>query len=82
MRVELEGGRAAWLVGTLAAPSTQGHELLPLQGLQPIRVFFQSFCSWRSEGLFGQSFSTTLPFQALTGALAWGLSLLFCVAGT
>ena len=77
MRVEREGGTGAWLVGTLVAPSAQGHGLLLLQELWPIRVFSQASWSWRPEGLFGQSFSVTLPFQALTGALAWGLSLLF-----
>ena len=29
-----------------------------------IRVFFRASCSWRSEGLFGQSFSITLLVQA------------------
>ena len=33
-----------------------------------IRVFFQASCRWRSEGLFGQSFSVALPIQALKGA--------------
>ena len=33
----------------------------------PIRVFFQASCSWRSEDLFGQSFSVALPIQALRG---------------
>ena len=32
-----------------------------------IRVFFRSCCSWRSEGLFGQSFSLAPPVQALRG---------------
>ena len=32
-----------------------------------IRVFFHASCSWRSEGLFGQSFSITPPIQALGG---------------
>ena len=31
----------------------------------PIRVFFRTVCSWRSEGLFGQSFSIAPPIQAL-----------------
>ena len=35
----------------------------------PIRVFFQASCSWRSEGLFGQSFSIGPPIQALRGFL-------------
>ena len=33
----------------------------------PIKVFFQTSCSWRSEGLFGQSFSVALPIRALGG---------------
>ena len=33
----------------------------------PIRVFFQASYSWRSEGLFDQSFSIALPVQALRG---------------
>ena len=33
VRVEREGGAAAWLVGTLAAPSLQGHGLPPGQEL-------------------------------------------------
>ena len=31
VRVECEGGAAAWLVGTLKAPSVQGHRLPPQQ---------------------------------------------------
>ena len=33
----------------------------------PIRVFFGASYSWRSEGLFGQSFSIAPPIQALRG---------------
>ena len=33
----------------------------------PIRVFFPASCTWRSEGLFGQSFSAAPPVQALRG---------------
>ena len=38
----------------------------------PIGVFFQASCSWRSEGLFGQSFSIGPPIQALRGFLCLG----------
>ena len=34
VRVEHEGGAAAWLVGTLVVPSVQGHRL-PHAGVQP-----------------------------------------------
>ena len=40
MRVEHEGGTAAWLAGTLAAPSVQGHRLPPLQELWPYQSLF------------------------------------------
>ena len=43
MRVEGQGGTAAWLVGTLAAPSVQGHGLLQPRIYGPIRVFFFFF---------------------------------------
>ena len=33
----------------------------------PIRVFFRASCSWRSEGLFGKSFSIAPPIQAFSG---------------
>ena len=42
MRVEYEGGAAAWFVGTLAVPSVQGHGLLLLQELWPHQSFFES----------------------------------------
>ena len=42
MRGEREGGAAAWLVGTLAVPSVQGHGLPLLQELWPYQsLFFQ-----------------------------------------
>ena len=41
-------------------------DCLPRRSYGPIRVFFRASCSWQSEGLFGQSFSAALPFQALS----------------
>ena len=40
VRVEHEVGTAAWLVGTLAMPSVQGHGLPPPQELWPYQSFF------------------------------------------
>ena len=40
MRVENEVGTVAWFVGTLAAPSVQGHGLPPSQELWPYQSFF------------------------------------------
>ena len=42
VRVEHEGGTAAWLAWTLAAPSVQGHGLPPLQELWPYQSLFSS----------------------------------------
>ena len=41
VRVECEGGAAAWLAGTLAAPSVQVHKLPPWQELWPYQSFFK-----------------------------------------
>ena len=41
VRVEHEVGIAAWLVGTLEAPSVQGHRLPPLE-LWPYQSLFSS----------------------------------------
>ena len=35
VKVKCEGGAAAWVTGTLAVPSVQGHGLFQLQGLWP-----------------------------------------------
>ena len=42
VRVEREGGAAAWLEGTLAAPSVQGHGLPLLQELWAYQSLFSS----------------------------------------
>ena len=42
VRVEHEGGAVAWLVGTLAAPSVQGHRLPLPQELWPYQSLFSS----------------------------------------
>ena len=78
VRVEHEGGTAAWLAGTVAMTNVQGHRLPPPQKLWPIRVLFRASCSWQSEGLFGQSFSIAPPVQALRGLPSIPLFLCFC----
>ena len=46
----------------------------------PIRVFFRAFCSWQSEGIFGQSLSADPPIQALRGLPCLGsFSVVPCV---
>ena len=41
MRVEHEGGAAAWVMGTLAAPSVQGHGVPQPLELWPYQPFFE-----------------------------------------
>ena len=40
VRVEHEGGTAAWVVGILAVPGVQGHGLPPPRELWPYRSLF------------------------------------------
>ena len=44
--------------------------------------FFEPPCSWRSEDLFGRSFSVAPPFRYLEGSLAGDPSLLFGASDT
>ena len=60
--VQLLGSRGPWrrqVCRDTDCPRRRGHG--------PIRVFSRASCSWRSEGLFGQSLSAALPVQALRG---------------
>ena len=41
VKVEREGGAAAWLAGTLAAPRVERHGLPPPQELWPYQSFFK-----------------------------------------
>ena len=43
VRIEYKSGTAAWVVGTLAVPSVQGHGLPLLQKLWPYQSLFSSF---------------------------------------
>ena len=47
VRAEREGGAAAWLAGTLAALSVQGHKISPMAGVMALsESFFGASCSW------------------------------------
>ena len=74
VRVEHESGTAAWVAGTLAAPSVQRQELPLPKGVMALSVFFRASCSWWSEGLFGQSFSVALPVHTFRGIPCLGSS--------
>ena len=45
VRAEHEGGAAAWLMGTLAASSVQGHGLPPPQELWPNQSYIEPFAA-------------------------------------
>ena len=55
--VRVKHGTAAWLVGTWQRHLFRDTDCLVSRSYGSIRVFFQASCSWRSEGLFDQSFS-------------------------
>ena len=61
MRVEHEGGIAAWVVGTLAVPGVQGHRTPQLQELWPYQSFFEPLVAGHE--------------MASLGSLTWGPSL-------
>ena len=67
VRVENEGGAAAWLLGTLVAPSVQDTDYSATGIIALSESFYQASCSWQSEGPFGQSFSIAPPIQAHRG---------------
>ena len=46
VRVESEGGPAAWLVGALVVPSVQGHRTASAAGVMALSESFQASCSW------------------------------------
>ena len=84
VKVEREGGAAAWLSGTLATPSVQGTECLPCRGYGPIRVFSSllelAIRRRLSEAL--QVFLCSSTLMHLEGPLPWDPSLLFGTSGT
>ena len=80
VRVEHEHGTTAWVMETLVAQNVQGHGLPLPQELWPYQSLFSRLCSCGSEGLFGQSFSTALPIQALRGLPCLGsFSVVWCI---
>ena len=81
MRIEREGGVAAWLVGTLAVPSVQGHRLSLPQELWPYQsLFFQPLVAGDQKASLASLCNST--GSGTQGSLAWGPSLLFPVSGT
>ena len=83
MRVEHEGDTTAWLSGTLAAPSVQGHGLPLLQELWAYQsLFFKPLVAENQKASFASLSPLLRPFRNLDGSLAWGPSPLFGLSGT
>ena len=82
MKVECEGGAAAWLAGTQVAPSVQGHKFPPPQELWPYQSFvYPLVAGYQKASLASLSLYLHL-FRHLEGYLAWSPSLLFSMSGT
>ena len=74
MRVECEGGTAAWLMGTLTVPSVQGHGLPLLQELWPYQsLFFQPLVAGDQKASLASLCNST--GSGTQGSLAWGPTL-------
>ena len=67
VRVECEGGAAAWLAGTLVAPSGQGHGLPPLQEFWTYQSLFSSLLSLAIRRPLWSVFLHSSTVQALRG---------------
>ena len=81
MRVEREGGTAAWLGGILEVPSVQGHRLPQLQLWLYQSLFLASAASNQKASLASPSLLLR-PFMQLEVSLAWAPSLLLGASGT
>ena len=83
MGIECEGGTAAWLSGTLAATSMQGHRLPLLQEFWPCQSLFWGPLVAGDQKASLASLSLWLCLlRHLEDSLAWGPSLLFGATGT
>ena len=83
VRIEREGGTAAWLAGTLVVPSVQGHGLPPPQELWPYQsLFFEPLVAGDQKASLASLSPQLRSFRHLEGFLAWGPSLLFGSSGT
>ena len=78
MRVECVGSAAAWLAGTLAAPSVWGHGLPLPQELWPYQSLFFKPLVAGDQKASGQAFSTAPPVQALKGLPCLGSFSVVC----
>ena len=56
MRVEHEGGSAAWLVGTLAAPVVQGQDCLHRRVMVLSESFFKALVAGDQKASFASLF--------------------------
>jgi len=69
VRIEHEGGAAAWVPGTLEVPSVQGHGLPQLQELWPHQSYGPSLWQLVIRRPLWLVLLLALPIQALRGIL-------------
>ena len=80
VRVEHEGGTAAWLAGTPVAPSVQGHGLPPPQELRPYHSLFSSLWLLAIRRPLWPVCLIVLPVQAHRGlSCLWSFSVVLSV---
>ena len=82
VRVEREAGAAAWLAGTLAAPSVPGHRLPSLQASWPYQSLSLTLLWLATRRILWPVFLVALPAQAFRRLPHLGLSLLSSTSGT
>ena len=71
-----------WLVGTLEAPSVQGHGLPLLQELWPYQSIFEPLVAGDQKASLASLSLWLCLLRHLEDSLAWGPSLLFGATGT
>ena len=73
-------GTAAWLTGTLEAPSVEGHPTR--QELWPYQSLFEPLVAGDQMASLASLSPEHRQFRHLEGSLAWGPSLLLGALGT
>ena len=83
MRVEREGGTAAWLVGILGSTKCAGTWTASTTGVMALsESFFKCLIAGNQMASLASLSQLLRPFRHLEGSLAWGHSPLFSGSGT
>ena len=83
MRVEREGGAAAWLVGTLGGAKCAETRTASTAGVMALSAsFFETLVADDQKASLASLSPYCHLFRHLETSLAWGPSLLFSTSGT